>query len=109
MVFVGQEVLDPKCACIFIQYHSSFIKSHCRLILLLFSKDGWAFNNNVDLKEHKNLEERLAAAQILAKEDPLCPVVVDDMTNTTASRYAALPERLYIIQSGNVIYKVRDS
>ncbi|XDV49267.1 hypothetical protein PO909_018549 [Leuciscus waleckii] len=70
-----------------------------------FLKDGWAFVNNVDISVHKNLEERLAAAQTLVKEDPLCPVVVDEMTNITASKYGALPERLYVIQSGKVIYQ----
>ncbi|KAK2898409.1 hypothetical protein Q8A67_009827 [Cirrhinus molitorella] len=67
--------------------------------------DAWAFANNVDISVHKNLEERLAAAQTLVKEDPLCPVVVDEMTNITASKYGALPERLYVIQSGKVIYQ----
>jgi len=72
----------------------------------VFFIDGWAFVNNVDISVHKNLEERLAAAQILVKEDPLCPVVVDEMTNITASKYGALPERLYVIQSGKIIFQV---
>uniref|UniRef100_A0A8C1ER37 Iodothyronine deiodinase n=1 Tax=Cyprinus carpio carpio TaxID=630221 RepID=A0A8C1ER37_CYPCA len=67
--------------------------------------DAWAFANNVDIKVHKTLEERLAAARTLVKEDPLCPVVVDEMTNITASKYGALPERLYVIQSGKVFYQ----
>ncbi|KTG04433.1 hypothetical protein cypCar_00008669 [Cyprinus carpio] len=70
-----------------------------------FLKDAWAFANNVDIKVHKTLEERLAAARTLVKEDPLCPVVVDEMTNITASKYGALPERLYVIQSGKVFYQ----
>jgi len=72
----------------------------------VFFIDGWAFVNNVDISVHKNLKERLAAAQILVKEDPLCPVVVDEMTNITASKYGALPERLYVIQSGKIIFQV---
>lgn len=67
--------------------------------------DAWAFKNNVDISVHKNLEERLAAARTLLKEDPPCPVVVDEMNNITASKYGALPERLYVIQSGKVIYQ----
>uniref|UniRef100_A0A8C2GLQ9 Iodothyronine deiodinase n=1 Tax=Cyprinus carpio TaxID=7962 RepID=A0A8C2GLQ9_CYPCA len=59
----------------------------------------WAFENHVDISVHKNLEERLAAARTLDKEDPLCPVVVDEMTNITASKYGALPEHLCVIQS----------
>ncbi|KAG5851240.1 hypothetical protein ANANG_G00090960 [Anguilla anguilla] len=67
--------------------------------------DGWSFANNVDIKNHANLQERLAAAQVLVKENPLCPIVVDEMTDITASKYGALPERLYVLQSGKVIYK----
>lgn len=67
--------------------------------------DGWAFANNVDISVHKNLEERLAAARVLVGEDPLCPVVVDEMSNITASKYGALPERLYVLQGGKVIYQ----
>uniref|UniRef100_A0A8C5D611 Iodothyronine deiodinase n=1 Tax=Gouania willdenowi TaxID=441366 RepID=A0A8C5D611_GOUWI len=71
------------------------------------STDGWAFTNNVAIKLHKNLEERISAAKILLKEDPLCPIVVDDMTNITSTKYGAMPERLYVLQAGKVVFKVR--
>lgn len=29
------------------------------------------------------------------------------MENLSSSKYAALPERLYVLQAGNVIYKVK--
>lgn len=67
--------------------------------------DDWAFGNNVDIKQHRNLSERLTAAQSLVDKDPLCPVVVDEMSDLTASRYGALPERLYVLQGGKVVYK----
>ncbi|KAL7884554.1 hypothetical protein AOLI_G00073240 [Acnodon oligacanthus] len=67
--------------------------------------DGWAFANNVDINQHRNLQERLTAAKSLIKENPLCPVVVDEMNDITASHYGALPERLYVLQEGKVIYK----
>ncbi|KAI4872260.1 hypothetical protein NFI96_007401 [Prochilodus magdalenae] len=70
-----------------------------------FIRDGWAFANNVDIKQHRSLQERLAAAQSLIKENPLCPVVVDEMSDITASCYGALPERLYVLQGGKIIYK----
>lgn len=69
--------------------------------------DGWAFNNNIDIKQHRTLEDRLSAARILVEKDPLCPVVVDDMSDDTANKYGALPERLYMLQAGKVNYKVR--
>uniref|UniRef100_A0AAY5EAU5 Iodothyronine deiodinase n=1 Tax=Electrophorus electricus TaxID=8005 RepID=A0AAY5EAU5_ELEEL len=54
--------------------------------------DRWAFHNNVDIRVHRSLQERLSAARILLSEEPLCP-------------YGAKPERLYVIQSGKVTYK----
>lgn len=69
------------------------------------STDGWAFTNNLDINQHRSLEERLSAAQILVQMEPLCPVVVDEMTNVAAIKYGALPERLYVLQAGKVVYK----
>lgn len=69
--------------------------------------DGWAFSNNIDINQHRSLEDRLSAARILVQKEPLCPVVVDEMDNTSAIKYGALPERLYVLQAGKVVYKVR--
>lgn len=74
---------------------------------LCSASDGWAFKNNIDIKQHRSLEERLSAAQILVQEEPLCPVVVDDMNNSCSIKYGAMPERLYVLRAGNVTYKVR--
>lgn len=35
-------------------------------------------------------------------------MVLDTMENLSSSKYAALPERLYILQRGKVIYKVKN-
>lgn len=75
-------------------------------IRLCSASDGWAFKNNIDINQHRSLEDRLSAAQILVQKDPLCPVVVDDMNNSCAIKYGALPERLYMLQAGKVLYKV---
>lgn len=69
--------------------------------------DGWAFTNNFDINQHQSLEDRLAAAKILVQKEPLCPVVVDEMNNGAAIKYGAMPERLYVLQAGRVVYKVR--
>uniref|UniRef100_A0A8B9W6B7 Iodothyronine deiodinase n=1 Tax=Bos mutus grunniens TaxID=30521 RepID=A0A8B9W6B7_BOSMU len=69
------------------------------------ASDGWAFKNNVDIKNHRNLQDRLRAAHLLLDRSPPCPVVVDTMTNQSSSCYAALPERLYVLQEGRVLYK----
>ncbi|KAM7388362.1 hypothetical protein PAMP_024540 [Pampus punctatissimus] len=70
-----------------------------------FFKDGWAFTNNFDISQHRSLEERLSAAQIVVQKEPLCPVVVDEMNDVTTIKYGALPERLYVLQAGKVVYK----
>ncbi|KAG7514170.1 type I iodothyronine deiodinase [Solea senegalensis] len=72
------------------------------------STDEWAFTNNIDISQHRSLEDRLSAAQILVQREPLCPVVVDEMNDVTAMKYGALPERLYVLQAGKIIYKGRE-
>lgn len=87
----------------------SFIKCVyiCGILKLISSSDGWAFTNNIDIHQHQSLTDRLAAAQILVEKDPLCPVVVDEMSNVSAIKYGALPDRFYVLQAGKVVYKVR--
>uniref|UniRef100_A0AAX7TCY5 Iodothyronine deiodinase n=1 Tax=Astatotilapia calliptera TaxID=8154 RepID=A0AAX7TCY5_ASTCA len=77
----------------------------CENALLVSLADGWAFKNNYDINQHQSLEDRLSAAQVLVQSEPLCPVVVDEMTDVTTIKYGALPERLYILQAGKVLYK----
>lgn len=79
----------------------------CLSSLCPFLSDGWAFTNNIDINQHQSLEDRLSAARILVQKEPLCPVVVDDMSNVSTIKYGALPERLYVLQTGKVAYKVR--
>lgn len=67
--------------------------------------DGWAFKNNVDIKKHQTLSDRFNAARMLLKEEPPCPVVVDSMDNMTSAKYGAMPERLYVVLNGKIIYK----
>uniref|UniRef100_A0A3Q3VJD6 Iodothyronine deiodinase n=1 Tax=Mola mola TaxID=94237 RepID=A0A3Q3VJD6_MOLML len=69
------------------------------------STDGWAFKNNYNINQHQSLEDRLSAARILVQKNPLCPVVVDEMSNASAIKYGALPERLYVLRAGKVVYK----
>ncbi|KAF3691012.1 Type I iodothyronine deiodinase [Channa argus] len=76
-----------------------------RTSIYQYMRDGWAFTNNYDINQHRSLEDRLSAAQILVQKEPLCPVVVDEMNDVTAIKYGALPERLYVLQTGKVVYK----
>ncbi|XP_019626689.1 PREDICTED: type I iodothyronine deiodinase-like [Branchiostoma belcheri] len=69
--------------------------------------DGWALSGNMatDIRQHRSLEERLAAAEMLALHDIPCPILVDTMDNAAARAYAALPERLYIVLDGVCVYR----
>uniref|UniRef100_A0A8D0DXC4 Iodothyronine deiodinase n=1 Tax=Salvator merianae TaxID=96440 RepID=A0A8D0DXC4_SALMN len=69
------------------------------------ASDGWAFKNNIEIKSHQTLQDRIRAVERLLKENPLCPVVLDTMENLSCTKYAAMPERLYVLQNGNVVYK----
>ena len=55
--------------------------------------------------QHTNLKERLEAAKLLMTHDPPAPVLVDSMKNEALLDYGALPERLYIVQDGRVVYE----
>ncbi|XP_039094942.1 type I iodothyronine deiodinase isoform X2 [Hyaena hyaena] len=70
-----------------------------------FMQDGWAFKNNVNIRNHRDLQDRLQAARLLLDRHPQCPVVVDTMRNQSSRLYAALPERLYVLQEGRILYK----
>lgn len=67
--------------------------------------DGWAFANNIDIKQHRTLQDRMEAARLLMDRKPLCPIVVDTMDNLATRKYAALPERFYILLEGHILYK----
>ncbi|XP_019642502.1 PREDICTED: type I iodothyronine deiodinase-like [Branchiostoma belcheri] len=67
--------------------------------------DGWAMSGGMDIRQHRSLEERLAAAEMLALHDLPCPILVDTMDNAAARAYAAIPDRLYIVLDGVCVYR----
>ncbi|KAI8510480.1 Responsible for the deiodination of T4 (3,5,3',5'- tetraiodothyronine) [Branchiostoma belcheri] len=67
--------------------------------------DGWVMSRNADIRQHRCLEERLAAAEMLARYDIPCPILVDTMDNASTRAYAAMPDRLYIVLDGVCVYK----
>ena len=67
------------------------------------------FPKNIEVEEHKSMQDRLAAAKLLVDvsgvEEFPCPIVVDKMDNSASHAYGALPERLFIIRNDKVAYK----
>lgn len=70
--------------------------------------DGWAISiNEYKIKQHTLLSERIAAAEMFAKQiaDIPVPVLTDNMGNTASLKYASEPDRLYVIANGKVVYQ----
>ena len=62
--------------------------------------------NNVEIPQHKSLKDRCEAAEKL-KQSSGCPVpiMVDMWDNQATEAYGAFPERLFIIQHGEIMYE----
>jgi len=64
---------------------------------------------NYDIDTHANIADRLSAAATLREEAGRalegCRILVDPMDDRANIAYAALPERLYVVQDGRVIYQ----
>lgn len=70
--------------------------------------DGWAFRNNeYKIKTHASLSERRAAAKNVENALGNSPVdlFLDNMENTACLKYAASPERLYVLHEGNIVFQ----
>ena len=67
--------------------------------------DGWRFDRNYKIRQHRTIDERFVAARILLDFDPHCPIVVDKMTGNANRQYGAFPERLFIIMNDIVMYE----
>jgi len=66
------------------------------------------FTGNVEIPTHQNMEQRIAASQIVEnfKSSNDCYTIVADLMDNKASvTYAALPERLYVVLDGKIIYE----
>jgi type I thyroxine 5'-deiodinase len=71
--------------------------------------DEWYLDGNIyHIKKHKTITERFAAADQFYKVmkeriGDIFPVLVDDMTDEANLKYAAVPDRLFIIKDGVVV------
>lgn len=61
--------------------------------------------NNVEIAQHKSLKERCEAADILKSSRCPAPIMVDTMEDEATKAYGAFPERLFIIQQGQIVYE----
>ena len=66
------------------------------------------FTGNIQIPTHLSLEQRLAASQLVESfisSHDCHSLVVDLMDNQASIAYAALPERLYVVMDGVIIYE----
>jgi len=66
------------------------------------------FGGNISIPSHATLEDRVTACKMLesvksSKDD--FNLVVDLMNNAASIAYAALPERLYVVLDGKIIFE----
>ena len=62
--------------------------------------------NNVEILQHRTLQERCQAAEMLKKSSGCStPILVDTMDNEATQAYGAYPERLFIIQDRKIVYE----
>jgi len=72
------------------------------------ASDGWKFAGNYDINIHRTIKDRLEAGKLLKGHNILPPsteIFVDSMEDETNKVYAALFERLYVIQSNQIVYQ----
>ena len=68
--------------------------------------DGWSLNGGPQIATAKSLGDRKAAAKYLQTELHFTsPLVVDSMENTANLSYGAIPERLYVVLDGKIVFK----
>ena len=67
--------------------------------------DGWVLDSNVyKISNHKHIQNRIVAAQMLEEKKPAGLLVVDTMNNDADKLYRASPERLCVVMDGIVQY-----
>ena len=70
------------------------------------ASDGDRPNRRVKIATHKTIDDRKTAAKSCASSSELkVPVLIDDMKDSAATAYSAMPERFFILNSdGKVAY-----
>ena len=68
--------------------------------------DNWYFEFEKHKRySHKTLEDRIEAGNFLKNYIQHVPIVVDNMRNGVCALYGALPERLYVVKNGQIVYQ----
>ena len=79
----------------------------CDIAVIFIYFPFWPFSqNNVEIVQHRTLQERCQAAEMLKKSSGCStPILVDTMDNEATQAYGAYPERLFIVQDRKIVYE----
>ena len=79
----------------------------CDMAIIFVYFPFWPFSqNNVEILQHRTLQERCQAAEMLKKSSGCStPILVDTMDNEATEAYGAYPERLFIVQDRTIVYE----
>jgi len=76
----------------------------CVYIAEAHANDVWPLGRHVDIHDHRNFAERVAASQILLnKFDFKIPLLYDTMDNLFDKEYAVWPERYYLVFNNELL------
>lgn len=68
-------------------------------------RDGWYYDGSrYDIRQHRDLGERIDSARNLFSLGLPCTLLVDTMNNAVSRTFDALPERVCIIRDGRVVF-----
>jgi len=70
----------------------------------MHASDSWKYEGNIEIKSHRTLQDRVAAATLLQNRGLKSNLVCDVMTNESSNAYAAMPERLYVVHNNKVVF-----
>ena len=69
------------------------------------AQDEWAYvRNRFNIKQHRNLKDRVEAAKNGFKLNFECPILVEPMSNELSLQFSAHPDKLCIIENGKVAF-----
>jgi len=74
-------------------------------IMEAHAADEWPLGRKVEIKQHKTLEDRMAAHDYWNANYPWkIPMVIDPISNDFNKVYAAWPERYFTIADGKMLF-----
>jgi len=68
------------------------------------ASDVWPLGKAVNITNHKTIQERKDASDLLLNKDLKIPILLDTMENTFDKEFAVWPERYFIFYDGKVLY-----